>query len=135
MAERKPPDPVSAPETQAFWDAAAQGRFLVKACQACGKVHWYPRTICPFCASLDTVWREGSGLGTIYTFSIMRRAGDPFVMAYVRLDEGPLMMTNIVEGDPSQLRIGDPVRLVWRTSDNGFAIPFFRPIGPSDPEQ
>ena len=91
--------------------------------------------MCPFCASLDTVWREGSGLGTIYTFSIMRRAGDPFVMAYVRLDEGPLMMTNIVDGDPSQLRIGDPVRLVWRTSDNGFAIPFFRPIGPSDPEQ
>jgi uncharacterized OB-fold protein len=55
-------------------------------------------------------------------------------MAYVRLDEGPLMMTNIVDGDPELLRIGDPVRLVWRTSENGFSVPFFSPVGPSDPE-
>ena len=130
MNERKISDPVTSPETEAFWEASAQGRFLVRHCRQCGKAHWYPRTICPFCSSLDTEWREGSGKGSIYTFSVMRRAGDPFVMAYVRLQEGPVMMTNIVDCDPEKVRIDDAVSLVFRQSEGGYAVPFFRPAAP-----
>ena len=49
--ERKLPAPAVAPETQAYWDAAAKGKLLVKKCTACGQAHHYPRTLCPFCFS------------------------------------------------------------------------------------
>jgi uncharacterized protein len=125
--ERKLPDPNPSPETQEFWDAAARGEFLVRRCAACGKAHWYPRTLCPFCSSWDTEWVPGSGRGVIYSFSVMRRAEPPFVMAYVTLEEGPTMMTNLVDCDPATLRIGGAVELVFKPSEGGFAVPCFRP--------
>ena len=69
---RKYPPPPANPETRPFWDAAAQGKLLIKRCTACGEAHYYPRTICPFCFSDKTEWVEASGKGTIYTFSVMR---------------------------------------------------------------
>src|SRR5262249_56785232 len=91
-----PPPPVN-PETKPFWDAAAQGRFLIKRCTACDEPHWYPRALCPFCGSERTEWMEASGHGTIYAYSVFRRAQIPYAIAYVTLAEGPTMMTNIVD--------------------------------------
>ena len=99
MAKRKIPAPQPSPETQAFWDAAAQGRFLVRRCTACGKAHWYPRPMCPFCWSEKTEWVEASGRGRIYSYSVMRRAPEPYVVAYVTLAEGPTMLTNLIDCD------------------------------------
>ncbi len=82
---RKIPAPVVSAETQAFWDAARERRFVVPTCRACGKAHWYPRAICPFCDSAKLEWRGASGKGTIYTFSVMRRAKEPYAIAYVTL--------------------------------------------------
>jgi uncharacterized OB-fold protein len=121
-------DPNPSPESRQFWDAAGRGEFLVRRCQACLQVHWYPRTLCPFCGSSDTEWIAASGRGVIYSFSIMRRAEPPFVMAYVTLAEGPTMMTNIVDCDFDALRIGDPVRLEFKPSPGGFAVPCFTPL-------
>ena len=88
------PSPLVSVENEAFWNAAKQGRFTVPTCSACGKAHWYPRAICPFCASDKIEWRAASGKGTIYTYSVMRRAKEPYAIAYVTLAEGPTMMTN-----------------------------------------
>ncbi len=86
---------ISAPavnlETQHFWDAAADGKLLIKKCTACGEPHFYPRTHCPFCFSDKTEWVEASGKGTVYTYSVMRRAPIPYAIAYVTLAEGPTM--------------------------------------------
>ena len=120
------PDPVVQPESQPFWDAAAEGRFLLKRCTACGKPHWYPRTLCPFCFG-PTAWQPASGKGTLYSFSYMRKAAPPYVLAYVTLAEGPTMMTNIVDADPAMLRIGMPLELRFESSAGGFAVPMFRP--------
>jgi uncharacterized OB-fold protein len=128
---RTPGDLEPTPETQAFWDAAADGRFLVRHCSACGKAHWYPRSVCPLCHSSDTEWRAASGAGTIYSFSVMRKAEPPFVMAYVTLAEGPTMMTNIVECDSDALAIGQPVELVFQPSKSGIAVPCFQPLKPA----
>ena len=132
MTERKYPDPQPAPETEAFWNAAKEGRFLVKTCRACGRAHWYPRSICPFCSSTDTAWIEGSGRGTIYSYSVMRRAKPPYAMAYVTLAEGPTMMTNIVDCDFDRIRVGDPVRVAFVQTENGFKLPMFRPVESSE---
>ncbi len=128
MAEaRKIPSPVVTIETEAFWTAAREGRFMVPTCTACGKAHWYPRAICPFCASEKVEWREGSGQGTVYTFSVMRRAKEPYVIAYVTLAEGPIMMTNIVDCDVDAVRVDQPVMVVFKPTDNGPPVPMFRP--------
>jgi uncharacterized OB-fold protein len=127
MSERRIPAPQPNPETQAFWDAAAQGRLLLKKCRACGELHYYPRAICPFCFSDDTEWQSASGEGAIYSFSVMRRAAVPYVIAYVTLAEGVTMLTNIVDCEADAVRIGQRVRLMFRPSDGGPPVPMFAP--------
>lgn len=97
------------PETAPYWAAAADRRLLLKSCRRCGEPHFYPRSICPHCFSPDTEWIEASGAGEVYSFSVMRRAGEPYVIAYVALDEGVTMLTNIVGPDCEAVRIGDRV--------------------------
>jgi len=129
MAEqqRKIPAPEPNPETQPFWDAAARGRLLVKRCADCGQFHHYPRALCPFCFSERTEWRDASGRGTIYTYSVMRRAPVPYAIAYVTLEEGVSMMTNIVDCDLNGIRIGQKVKVVFKPTDGGPPMPMFAP--------
>jgi hypothetical protein len=129
MAEmRKVPSPLVNVETQAFWQAAREGRLVVPQCTACGRAHWYPRAICPFCDRGTIEWRATCGRGTIYTYSVMRRAKEPYVIAYVTLAEGPTMMTNIVDCDFDALRIGQAVEVVFMATENGPPVPMFKPV-------
>jgi uncharacterized OB-fold protein len=125
--DRKVPAPTPGLESQAFYDAAKQGRFLIKTCKACGKAHWYPRAVCPFCASEETEWVEASGKATIYSYSVMRRVPEPFALAYVTLAEGPTMLTNIVDCDFDALKIGQAVEIVFKPSDGEPLVPMFKP--------
>jgi uncharacterized protein len=113
------------PETTAYWNAAARGKLLLKHCAACGADHFYPRMLCPFCFSDRTEWREASGTGIIYSFSVMRRAEVPYAIAYVTLAEGPTMMSNIVDCYLDAIRIGQRVRLVFKPAENGQPVPMF----------
>jgi len=121
------------PETKPFWDATLEGRFLIKSCNGCGENFWYPRTICPFCAAFDTRWTEVSGRGEVYSFSIVRKGfGDfaestPYALAYVQLEEGPRVMTNIVNCDVDLLAIGDPVQLVFEPAEGDARLYRFEP--------
>ena len=129
MAETKtaiPAPPVSA-ETKPFWDAAAEGRLLVKRCTACGQAHHYPRSICPFCGSERTEWITASGRGRVYSYSVMRRVPVPYAIAYVTLEEGPTMMTNLVDTSLDAIRIGQDVKVVFKPSDGGPPVPMFAP--------
>ena len=122
------PVPEIGPETQAFWDAAAEGKLLIKRCGACGEPHYYPRALCPFCLSADTRWEETAGTGTIYSLSTMRRGKDaPFTLAYVTLDEGPAVLTNIATSDHDALAIGQRVRVRFEPSEGGAPYPMFAP--------
>ena len=125
--ERAIPAPPVTPETRPFWEAAARGELLVKGCAACGQVHFYPRAICPFCGSDRTEWRRASGRGTVYSYSVMRRAEVPYAIAYVTLEEGPAMVTNIVDCDLDGIRIGQAVRVVWKPTEAGPPVPAFTP--------
>jgi uncharacterized OB-fold protein len=125
--DRKITPPQPNPETKPFWDAAADGKLLIKKCNACGRVHYYPRAICPFCFSDRTEWLQASGHGTIYSYSVMRRAPVPYAIAYVTLAEGPTMMTNLVDCDLDGIRIGQAVTVVFKPSDGGPPVPMFRP--------
>jgi uncharacterized OB-fold protein len=120
--------PEELPDNAEFWAAAREGRLLVRHCDDCGKPHWYPRTLCPFCMG-ETTWKASAGRGTVYSFSVTRRAGPtPFCMAYVTLDEGITMMTRIVDCDLDTVHIGQKVQLTFTPTDNGPPVPTFRPV-------
>jgi hypothetical protein len=122
--QRTPPAPVINPESQPYWDAAQQKKLMFKHCKACNKNHFYPRTICPFCFSDQTEWKEASGKGTLYTHSTMRR-GAPvsYTLAYVTLAEGPKMLTNIYDCDNTKLKIDQPMKLVFKAAEDGKLVP------------
>ena len=120
--------------TRAYWDAADRGRLLIRRCGACGKAHHYPREFCPFCWSEDVSWEQASGGATLYTWSVVHRNdlppfGErvPYVAAVVDLTEGPRMMTEVVDCAEADLRIGMPLRVTFRTGDEGPAVPVFVP--------
>jgi uncharacterized protein len=118
------------PESRPFWEAAQDGRLLLRRCDDCGEAHYYPRSICPLCGSASTQWQEASGRGTIYSLSTMRRGpAAPFTLAYVTLAEGPTMITNILTDDHDALAIGQPVTLSFVPSDGGAPYPMFTPAG------
>jgi hypothetical protein len=131
MAELPTPAPPVTPETKPFWDATAQGKLVLPKCKKCGNVIWYPRDICPECHSIGVDWIDASGRGTIYSFTVTRRGGyargADYVLAYVELDEGPRMMTNIVDCDPDKLACGQAVQVVFHDTGQGSALPRFKP--------
>ena len=125
---RKIQAPQPNPETQAFWKAAEEGKLMVGKCTACGKVHYYPRAICPHCFSDKTEWKDAGGTGTVYTYSVLRRGvPEPYCIAYVTLDEGVSMLTNIVDCDLDAVKIGMKVKVVFKPSDGGPPVPMFTP--------
>ena len=128
MPERKIPAPVPTPDTEAFWQGARAHRLLLPRCASCGRLHWYPRPVCPFCFADIVEQVEATGHGTIYAFSVARRTPEPFAIAYVTLAEGPTVLTNLVGCDFDRLRIGQAVRLVWADAEGGPPVPTFTPL-------
>ncbi|HMC38825.1 MAG TPA: Zn-ribbon domain-containing OB-fold protein [Acidimicrobiales bacterium] len=122
-------------ENRPFWDAARDGRFLIARCQECGRAHHYPRPFCPFCWSENVEWEEASGRGTLYTYSTvyvndMHPFSEqlPYVAAVVDLEEGPRVMTTIVDCDPAELRVGQDVEVAYRQIAEELTVPVFRPV-------
>ncbi len=130
------PAPAVNPETRQFWAATAAGRLLLKRCLDCASVIWYPRALCPDCSSLHTEWFEASGRGRVYSYTVNHRPEGayqdcaPFVLAYVELDEGPRMLTNIVGADVAELAVGLLVEVEFHDTGEGSALPRFRPAAP-----
>ncbi|RFU86396.1 Zn-ribbon domain-containing OB-fold protein [Streptomyces triticagri] len=124
--------------TRAYWDAAADGRLLLRRCRACGRAHHYPREFCPHCWSDDVDWEPASGRATLYTWSTVHRndlppfgTRTPYVAAVVDLAEGPRMMTELVEAPADALAVGMPLTVGFRREED-FAIPVFRPEVPAE---
>jgi uncharacterized OB-fold protein len=127
-AQERPIGPVIVDAaTEPYWAAARQGVLKLRRCCACTQFHWYPRPICPFCHG-DTEWVQALGTGEIYSLSVTRRVGPlPYALAYVRLDEGVTMMTNIVDCDLDALRIGQRVRVCFKPAEGQAMVPMFTP--------
>ena len=125
------PDPT--PEDAPFWEAAAEDRLVLPRCRGCATFIWYPRSFCPQCHSPQGVeWVPASGRGTVYSFTVSHRGMGPYsehapyVVAYVELEEGPRVLTNIVGADLDTLGIGDPVTVVFQPAGQS-KVPRFRP--------
>ena len=129
LMTRPVPAPAVTVESKPFFDAAAEGKFLIKRCTACNEAHWYPRSMCPHCHSDQTVWEESPGEGVVYSFSIMRKSPTgPYALAYVTLNEGPNVLTNIVDVTPEDLKIGLAVKVKLQPTEGGPPVPVFAPV-------
>lgn len=127
------PAPRVTPETERFWEATDDKILLLKRCDECGDAHHYPRSRCPFCFSGNLEWEEASGDGTVYTYTVTHQNGEPYdkatpyVLAYVELDEGPRIMTNVVGVEPDDVCVGQEVTVVFDETEGGYALPRFTP--------
>jgi uncharacterized OB-fold protein len=131
MTER--PLPAITPETRHFWEGTRAGELRLQRCGACHKVYFPPRPFCPQCASEDVAVFRASGRATLYSYVIHHRAAPgfapPYSIAVVQLEEGPRMMTNIVETaqTPEALQLDMPLQVVFQRIDADIALPLFRP--------
>jgi uncharacterized OB-fold protein len=121
-------------ESKGFWEGCRRHELYLQRCAACTTLRYYPRALCPRCLSERVEWVRASGDGTVYTFTITYqnqapgfRDALPYVMAYVELDEGVRMLTNIVGCAPAEVRIGMPVRVVFEDLTPEVTIPTFAP--------
>ena len=128
--------PEFTPENQQFFKACAEGKLCFEKCTECGHTQHYPRNICVNCGG-EVILKEASGLGTVYTYSIVRFTQEmpfkkmtPYAVAIIELEEGVRMLSNVVDCDPGTIKIGMPVRVVFsRTDENSdIYLPFWKPL-------
>ena len=120
--------PLVNPEAQPFFMAAAEGRLLYKHCGACGLRHHPPRSMCPHCHSDRTEWKTSTGLGTVYSASMLRRGVSvPYCVAYVTLDEGVTLMSDVVGFGDSTPPVGTRVQVRFVEAEDGAMVPIFGP--------
>ncbi|MFY9328186.1 MAG: Zn-ribbon domain-containing OB-fold protein [Georgfuchsia sp.] len=115
-----------------YWDAARRGELLLPRCNACAKFFIPPRAWCPHCFAKDIGWATASGRGTVASFSKLHIAPFegyvstfPYVLATVKLAEGPQLMANIVNCDPDLVRVGSIVSVTFETRAEGVVVPQF----------
>lgn len=117
--------------TQGWWDATREQRLVVQECTTCGHLQHYPRALCTACGGGQTGWLEVSGRGSVDAFSIVHRGlpgfDVPYVVARVRLAEGPILLTHLVDAAPESWACDDAVALTWRSLSDGRALPVFGP--------
>jgi len=131
----KKPLPHLDEENRWFFEACARHELVLQKCSSCGTVRFYPRALCPSCMSSKTDYVRASGRGRVYTFTVTHqnqapgfRDELPYVMAYVELDEGPRILTNIINTPPGEVKIDLPVEVVFEDIDENLAIPKFQRI-------
>ena len=124
-------DPADLP----FWEACRDGRFLVHRCGACGRSYW-PASRCVEHGDRDMSWVEASGRAALYTYTVLHHAytpemkgKTPYVVAVVKLDEGPFFHTNLVDCGLDDVAVDMPLEVVMAPHANGMTVPMFRPAG------
>ena len=121
-------------DTSEWWEAAEEERLLVRHCLDCGEYSYYPRPFCPKCWSEHVEWYQASGKATLYTWSVIYsndmppfKDRVPYVAAVVDLEEGPRMMTNVIDTPFDDLRVGMDLAVRFMPISDDFTIPVFVP--------
>lgn len=117
-----------------YWMACAEGRLTYQVCEECGSNVFHPRAVCPYCLGARLDWRESSGKGKIYSFSVQHvpidrsRPHKPRALGIVHVEEDWYMFSEIVSDDPDSLRIGQEVRVRFDKVADDLVLPKFDPV-------
>jgi uncharacterized OB-fold protein len=132
---RPKPLPFVTEENRPFWEGCQQGKLLLQYCTECHRHQFYPRLYCMQCGSNALRWVEASGHGVIYSYTIIHQNKSPefvndtpYNVAIVQLQEGPRMLSNIVDIDPAELQVDLPVTVVFDQVTDIITLLRFRPL-------
>ena len=124
-------------ENKWFWEACARHELILQKCRACSTLRYTPRALCPACLSAETDYVRSSGRGRVYTFTVTVqnqapgfREELPYVLAYVELDDGPRILSNVVGIPPEEVSVGMPVAVEFEDVAEGLSLPKFRKAEP-----
>ena len=134
MGETSRPAPLLNDDNHFFWDAAREGRLVAQRCQRCGRLRHPPRPMCPVCHARDFEIVDLAGSGVVYSYAILHHPQNPafeypVLAALIHLDEGIRVLSNLVDVDPSEIKIGMPVTVDFRRTRHDGAVPVFKPKG------
>jgi uncharacterized OB-fold protein len=125
------PLPEVTPLSKPYWDGLQSGRLRFQRCSACGHA-WLPaRADCPECWTAQWQWTDASGRGRVVSWVVYHHAYHPefkdrvpYNVTLVELDEGPRLITNVVNLGNRKLAIEMPVKLCIE-SEHGVALARF----------
>jgi hypothetical protein len=127
------PIPASSELSGPFWAAGLEGTLRLQKCSACAHVRFPLDWICPRCLSSEYEWAPLSGRGTVQTFIRFQHAYDPswedrvpYVVALIQLEEGPVMISNVVGEGSLNVHVDDNVEVIFELSNSHAALPQFR---------
>lgn len=129
------PVPIPNPESVEFWEGCKREELLIQKCLACGRFRYFPREHCPTCSDQTYEWVQASGMGTLFSWIIVYpptlpafQQKVPYPVILVELEEGVRMISNIVDCDNEELRIGMPLQVIFEEVIDGVTLPKFRPV-------
>jgi len=130
------PNPLHRETSRPFWEAARRHELSMQRCTACGRLVWYPRELCPFCLSSRLEWVTLSGRGRLHSYTVIHQPANPafqgdvpYIYAIVELEEGPRIVSNLVECAPEQARIDMALEAVYDDVTAEVTLVKFRPAG------
>jgi uncharacterized OB-fold protein len=119
-----------------YWEGCRNRQLLIQRCGKCRHHQFYPRSICTACMAEDPEWVESGGHGTVRSFTVIRHPVSkayaeevPYVIALIQLDEGPVMMSSLLDCEPENARTGARVEVVFEDWTDEVTMPKFRPLG------
>lgn len=128
------PAPRVTAETKAYWQALHDGKLTLSECEACGKLSHPPQAVCAFCWGGKVKPKVASGRGTLNSFSVVRQNTDPafkarvpYVLAYVDLDEGVSLLSNVVNCDIANVKVGMKLKPVFEQTSDATGVILFEP--------
>lgn len=126
------PLPTITPDNEPFWEGCKRGELILQRCAGCGTWRYYPRPGCSRCSSLEFEWVKASGRGTVYSWIIVHGPTIPYFIdkapynvVVVALEEGPHMVSNLVDVANDQIQIGMPVHIQFEDVSEDIALPKF----------
>lgn len=137
----KKPLPVVIDIDKEFWEGAQNNKLLLQKCLDCNRFQFFPRPVCVSCFGTNLNWEETKGVGTVYTFTLVRWSpiplfmkqiqdtGKPYVLATIDLDEGARIISRIIGCEPEEVKEGMRVKVTFVELDgSGFKVPYFQPL-------
>jgi len=128
------PLPQPGPDMVPFFEAARRHELVVQRCAGCGTMRFPARAICSRCLARGAVWVPVSGRGTVFSFAIMHQAVHPgfaaevpYAIVVIELDEGPRLLSNLIDCPTGDVRIGMPVEVTFDDVTPEVTLPKFRP--------
>ena len=135
--------PLPTPVSRVYWEACRKHQLLIQHCQDCGHYQFYPRSFCTECMAREPAWVQAGGYGTVASWTVVRRpvaeayaTDTPYVIALIKLDEGPVMMSQVVMSkvpgcDVDAVHSGMRVEVAFEAWSDEVTVPVFKPARPT----